>query len=112
LCITFRLHHLRDDVKNYHIRYMKNARSPAAAVPKNGVNVVDVGVGSTKPSSASNGQQQDSSGANCTLNNASLPKGWERGNTEENIPYYLNHADESTQWDHPKYTGTRKMLKH
>ena len=33
------------------------------------------------------------------------PKGWERGRTEENIPYYMNHAEESTQWDHPKYSG-------
>ncbi len=37
--------------------------------------------------------------------NAVLPKGWERGLTpKERIPYYLNHSDESTQWDHPLYS--------
>ncbi len=37
--------------------------------------------------------------------NACLPEGWERGLTrEERIPYYLNHGDESTQWDHPAYS--------
>ncbi len=37
--------------------------------------------------------------------NAVLPPGWERGLTPgERIPYYLNHGDESTQWDHPQYS--------
>jgi len=36
--------------------------------------------------------------------NAVLPSGWERGLTREKIPYYLNHADENTQWDHPAYS--------
>ncbi len=36
--------------------------------------------------------------------NSVLPEGWERGLTREHIPYYLNHSDESTQWDHPSYS--------
>ena len=32
-----------------------------------------------------------------------LPNGWERGIQDE-IPYFINHLEESTQWDHPVFT--------
>jgi len=34
----------------------------------------------------------------------SLPDGWERSETVNGIPYYRNHSDGSTQWEHPKIT--------
>ena len=90
-------------MQNYHIRYMKN--SICAANQKNGGIVGSV---SGRLSSApSNGHHNDTSVAMAAARSltAPLPKGWERGRTDENIPYYLNHADATTQWDHPKYTG-------
>lgn len=30
-----------------------------------------------------------------------LPEGWERSETSDGIPYYLNHGDSTTQWEHP-----------
>ena len=36
--------------------------------------------------------------------NRVLPQGWERGITSEKIPYYMNHSEEKTQWDHPSYS--------
>ena len=47
--------------------------------------------------------------ANVAFNEV-LPDGWERGLTDENIPYYLNHEDETTQWDHPQYTELMATL--
>lgn len=36
--------------------------------------------------------------------NSVLPQGWERGlSGPENVPYYLNHKNETTQWDHPVF---------
>jgi hypothetical protein len=48
-------------------------------------------------------QHEDEDDENAPYN-AVLPSGWERGLTREKIPYYLNHADETTQWDHPIYS--------
>ncbi|KAJ7330566.1 hypothetical protein OS493_022177 [Desmophyllum pertusum] len=31
-----------------------------------------------------------------------LPDGWERSETTNGIPYYINHETERTQWDHPE----------
>ncbi|XP_058941147.1 dystrophin isoform X1 [Pocillopora verrucosa] len=31
-----------------------------------------------------------------------LPDGWERSETANGIPYYVNHETEKTQWDHPE----------
>ena len=76
-----RLRHLKVDVQNHN----KSSATP------NGLN----GQGSRTSSSTVAGRSLE----------APLPKGWERGKTEENIPYYMNHAEESTQWDHPKYSG-------
>ena len=76
-----RLRHLKVDVQNHN----KNSATP------NGLN----GRSSRTSSSTVAGRSLE----------APLPKGWERGKTEENIPYYMNHAEESTQWDHPKYSG-------
>ncbi len=43
--------------------------------------------------------------------NSVLPSGWERGVTAtEGLPYFLNHADESTQWDHPAYAELMHSL--
>ena len=42
--------------------------------------------------------------------NRVLPSGWERGVTDEKIPYYLNHASEETQWDHPEFTSLMANL--
>ena len=30
-----------------------------------------------------------------------LPDGWEKGETLNKIPFYINHQLEITQWDHP-----------
>ena len=34
-----------------------------------------------------------------------VPAGWERCLTEENIPYYSHHEQETTAWDHPEFTS-------
>lgn len=39
-----------------------------------------------------------------------LPCGWERSLTPEQIPYFLNHDDEKTHWDHPSYTELMNSL--
>ena len=31
-----------------------------------------------------------------------LPPGWQRAETLVGVPYYINHASEKTQWDHPE----------
>lgn len=31
-----------------------------------------------------------------------LPDGWERGETDQNITYYISHIDGQTYWDHPE----------
>ena len=38
-----------------------------------------------------------------------LPNGWERGIQDE-IPYFINHLEESTQWDHPVFTELMASL--
>ena len=38
-----------------------------------------------------------------------LPNGWERGIQDE-IPYFINHLEESTQWDHPVFTELMSSL--
>lgn len=82
-----RLRHLKRDVQNHNVRDSKSAASNGLPATLNGQ--------SRTPSTTVAGRSLD----------APLPKGWERGRTEENIPYYMNHAEESTQWDHPKYSG-------
>ena len=89
-----RLRHLKHDVQNHNVRDSKN--NSAA----NGLPAALNGQSSRTPSSTVVGRSLD----------APLPKGWERGKTEENIPYYMNHAEESTQWDHPKYSGMEHKL--
>lgn len=37
-------------------------------------------------------------------------EGWERGRTENGIPYYINHKEEATQWDHPEMTRILEEL--
>ena len=39
----------------------------------------------------------------------SLPNGWER-RMEQNIPYYVNHHEQQTQWDHPEFTDLMESL--
>ena len=38
-----------------------------------------------------------------------LPSGWERGIQDE-IPYFINHINECTQWDHPVFTDLMSSL--
>ncbi|XP_077747052.1 WW domain-containing oxidoreductase isoform X6 [Canis aureus] len=38
-----------------------------------------------------------------------LPPGWEQRTTKDGWVYYANHAEEKTQWEHPK-TGKRKRI--
>ncbi|XP_066205586.1 WW domain-containing oxidoreductase isoform X3 [Saccopteryx leptura] len=38
-----------------------------------------------------------------------LPLGWEQRTTKDGWVYYANHAEEKTQWEHPK-TGKRKRI--
>eukprot|EP00096_Caligus_rogercresseyi_P014830 TRINITY_DN7315_c1_g1_i5.p1 TRINITY_DN7315_c1_g1~~TRINITY_DN7315_c1_g1_i5.p1 ORF type:complete len:918 (-),score=336.90 TRINITY_DN7315_c1_g1_i5:467-3220(-) len=40
-----------------------------------------------------------------------LPPGWERGFTEDCIPYFLNHEKASTTWDHPVFSELLSSLK-
>ena len=87
-----RLRHLKRDVQNHN---KTNAAS-------NGLPAALNGQSSRTPSMTVAGRSLD----------APLPKGWERGKTEENIPYYMNHAEESTQWDHPKYSGMKHNISH
>ena len=35
---------------------------------------------------------------------------WERQETDKGIPYYINHATESTTWNHPKLTDLINSL--
>lgn len=42
--------------------------------------------------------------------NRVLPVGWERGLTEEKIPYFMNHSDEKTQWNHPLFNELMDSL--
>ena len=38
-----------------------------------------------------------------------LAKGWERGQ-EDGIPYFINHKEQRTQWDHPEFTDLMESL--
>ncbi len=42
--------------------------------------------------------------------NCNMPKNWERGVAEEGIPYYINHEEELTQWDHPEFSELMETL--
>ena len=44
-----------------------------------------------------------------TYLNAALLDGWERG-MEEGIPYFINHREQRTQWDHPEFTDVMESL--
>ena len=37
---------------------------------------------------------------------SSVPPGWQRGLTENMIPFFCHHDSESTQWDHPGMVTT------
>ena len=39
----------------------------------------------------------------------SLPDGWER-RTQGDVPYFINHFKESTQWDHPLFSELMESL--
>ena len=36
---------------------------------------------------------------------ASVPEGWERGLTEDAVPFFSCHENETTQWDHPDFVA-------
>ena len=38
-----------------------------------------------------------------------LTDGWERGQ-EDGIPYFINHRDQRTQWDHPEFSDLMESL--
>ena len=42
--------------------------------------------------------------------NDPLPAGWERGLNEDKVPYYLNHDEQKTQWDHPLFSDLLDSL--
>ena len=44
-----------------------------------------------------------------TYLNSALLEGWERG-LEEGIPYFINHQEQRTQWDHPEFTDLMDSL--
>ena len=44
-----------------------------------------------------------------TYLNAALLDGWERG-MEDGIPYFINHREQRTQWDHPEFTDLMESL--
>ncbi|XP_064386652.1 dystrophin-like isoform X2 [Halichondria panicea] len=35
------------------------------------------------------------------MGGTTLPEGWERSETAKGIPYYINHGDGASQWEHP-----------
>ncbi|KAL9951367.1 hypothetical protein ACROYT_G044020 [Oculina patagonica] len=39
-----------------------------------------------------------------------LPDGWERSETTNGIPYYINHETERTQWDHPEMVSLMEEI--
>ena len=41
---------------------------------------------------------------------SSVPQGWQRGLTENMIPFFCHHDSESTQWDHPGQTFSQFYL--
>ena len=38
-----------------------------------------------------------------------LTDGWERGQ-EDGIPYFINHREQQTQWDHPEFSDLMESL--
>jgi hypothetical protein len=40
----------------------------------------------------------------------SVPEGWDRCLTEEQVPYFSCHATESTSWDHPEFEALLQTL--
>ena len=40
----------------------------------------------------------------------SVPAGWDRCLTEEQVPYFSCHANESTTWDHPEFEALLQTL--
>eukprot|EP00094_Tigriopus_californicus_P012072 TCALIF_11665-PA protein Name:"Similar to DMD Dystrophin (Gallus gallus)" AED:0.11 eAED:0.12 QI:11/0.44/0.31/0.89/0.88/0.89/19/143/3398 len=42
--------------------------------------------------------------------NSVLPSGWERGLTDEKIPYFMDHNHEITHWDHPMFSDLMQSL--
>ena len=40
---------------------------------------------------------------------SALPEGWERA-AIDGLPYYINHRNEVTQWDHPEFTDLMESL--
>ena len=40
----------------------------------------------------------------------SVPDGWERCLTSDNVPYYSHHEGETTSWDHPAFVDLLKTL--
>ena len=88
------MRHLKNGVRNYDVKSVAANGLPASAAASS--------------FNGSRAQSTTSAAAAGRSLEAPLPKGWERGSTEENIPYYMNHAEETTQWDHPKYSGNNK----
>ena len=41
---------------------------------------------------------------------ASVPEGWERCLTEDSVPYFSSHVNETTQWDHPEFASLLDTL--
>ena len=92
------MRHLKHGVRNYDVR----------SVTTNGLPSSSAAAAAASSFNGSRAQSTTSAAAAGRSLEAPLPKGWERGSTEENIPYYMNHAEETTQWDHPKYSGNKK----
>ncbi|GAB6025091.1 hypothetical protein CHUAL_010524 [Chamberlinius hualienensis] len=42
--------------------------------------------------------------------NASVERPWERAVANNKVPYFINHATETTHWDHPKFDELMKSL--
>ena len=47
--------------------------------------------------------------SNTDFLSVALPTGWERG-MEDGIPYFINHQEQCTQWDHPEFTDLMESL--
>ena len=41
---------------------------------------------------------------------SAVPRGWERGLTQDNVPFFMSDESQETQWDHPEYVQMMQEL--
>eukprot|EP00486_Rosalina_sp_Unknown_P000238 CAMPEP_0201568054 /NCGR_PEP_ID=MMETSP0190_2-20130828/8903_1 /ASSEMBLY_ACC=CAM_ASM_000263 /TAXON_ID=37353 /ORGANISM="Rosalina sp." /LENGTH=93 /DNA_ID=CAMNT_0047988747 /DNA_START=6 /DNA_END=283 /DNA_ORIENTATION=+ len=82
---------------NFDIQTEQHTIDEEAPLNKLNLNINDNNT--SNKSDASSQQQQESPSDN---NTSSLPPGWEqRTDADTNKPYYINHNNQTTQWNPP-----------